>query len=345
MQYAQITVQKTFCLLGVIFFHTLLPFTTPIPFWKLYAAQSSAWADGLFTVANFTIIPSFIFASGFLLAKSRESKRGAVGALLGNRFKRLIVPWCMTMLFWLVPMYTLFAVPAYMHPAGTSLWAGYGLAVRGLFVDHLWFLLVLFWASLFWLICLPWVEKWGKMFGFVLALSAATLLQTFGQGLDWYCLRQTTGPLLYLYLGYLAYHSREQVDALLTQRAVPCLLAQVALVALCLPFAHHYLIFWFISCVSCVFTYQASLWTVRLAYARLQKNSVYTYFETNAFRYYLFHMPPALIVFMTLNSHVSLPPVSFILLSFCLTLAVTTAIVAASHALEKIPLYKILLNK
>ena len=59
------------------------------------------------------------------------------------------------------------------------------------------------------------------------------------------------------------------------------------------------------------------------------------WFERNGFRFYLFHLPTPLLVFMWLYKPLQLPPAAFVLLNVAITLAVTTVIVAASRKLEE----------
>ena len=126
-----------------------------MPHWKLYADTTAFGGDFAAALLLSALVPSFIFASGFLLEKTLQTSELSFGDILGSRIKRLLVPWFLIMLFWLVPLYTLFDIPAYQRPAGSSLLEAYAAGLQGRFVDHTWFLLVLFWASLFWLLCRP----------------------------------------------------------------------------------------------------------------------------------------------------------------------------------------------
>ena len=155
MHYPQVTRLKTLCLFFVIVLHALYPFASHTPFWSLYADTQAAGADIIIRFFGATLIPAFIFASGFLLEKTLQTQTLTFSDILGIKIKRLLAPWFFTMLFWLVPLYTLFDIPAYGRPAGSSLWEAYARGFPGLFTDHLWFLLALFWATLFWLICRP----------------------------------------------------------------------------------------------------------------------------------------------------------------------------------------------
>lgn len=336
MRYQEITLQKTFCLLGVIFFHAVLPFAAHNPFWQLYAVEKSIVATYLAALADYTIIPSFIFASGFLLASRMHCKQPSVWDNIKNRARRLLAPWFFTMLFWLVPLYTLFSIPAYMHPADATLAEGYRMGLQGRFTDHLWFLLVLFWTSAFWSLLLPLVKKRGRLLGAGLAVAAAVGMGLYGQSLSWYSIRQTSGPIIFFYFGYCVYHQQAMLKKLLTQHFVRWLPAVALALALLFPISYsNFGLVWLLQCCGCLLTYQLSLWGARTHYARLQANRFYQYFEKNAFRYYLFHMPTALLVFMLVEKQHLLAPLPAIGVIFIVTYGMTSGIVQASHVLQK----------
>ena len=161
MHHPQIALQKTLCLFLVMLTHASLPFTSHNPFWMVYADTQACGAGFLVKFFIFFLAPAVIFASGFLLEKTIQ-ETPCVGEVIAKRITRLIWPWLLATLFWLVPLYTLFDIPAYNRPEGTSFWTTVLAGLQGRFVEHLWFLLVLFWASLFWIIVRPlprYIEK------------------------------------------------------------------------------------------------------------------------------------------------------------------------------------------
>lgn len=392
MHHPQITLQKTVCLFGIIVFHALLPFTTQTPssFWKLYAATQAVGGDYIATLLSFTLVPSFIFASGFLLEKSMQSGP-AFSALLEKRIHRLLVPWFFVMLFWLVPLYTLVDIPAYNRPAGTSFGGALLAGLQGRFTDHLWFLLVLFWASLFWMICRPllerapepalpatftkpdlspWLEKarekaeslkpawvnpeWFRLHwetpvvpardlaGIGLAVVAAIVLRVGGKNLTWYCFSESAGPILFVYCGMLAYRHRDWLDTFLWKNFAKIFPLTAVPFLVLLPVGHgHFLLSWLLGVLGALLTYQLSLLLVRIGFPAKKTSGVYAFFERNTFRFYLFHVPTVLLVFMGLNTLDVLSPWLCILLTVVLTLLITAGVVLCSHKLEQTQLPKI----
>lgn len=334
--FPHITLQRTLCLLGVLFMHSAAPFMEGNPFWQLFADERSVTATALASYFGVILIPSFIFASGFLLAHSYEHKQRTFSEQLRNRAIRLLRPWLLTVLFWLVPLYTLFDLPSFNRPLHATLLEGYSVALRGLFAEHLWFLLVLFWVTLFWLLFLPIVRKTNQFIGLVIAVAAAALVQCFGSGLTWFCFWHTSGPLFFFYLGCLAYWHRERIDPLLIRFPRLLLLAlAVALAVLSQLTSASFVAICLISSLGCAFSYLLSLMLVQKGYQSLRSVALYRYFEEYSFRFYLFHMPTGLLAFKIVNG-TSLPVFFQIFLIFAICFAATSVTVTVSHHFEKI---------
>ena len=390
MHYPQIALQKTLCLLFVIAAHAVLPFTVNSPFWKLYAATPACGADVVAGIFMFSLIPSFMFASGFLLEKAMQDTP-CLGEVAGKRIKRLLWPWLLVMLFWLVPLYTIFDLPSYSRPEGASFWATLLAGLQGRFTDHLWFLLALLWASLFWLVAAPllkrapipccccsmtkpdlrpWIEKtramvikelpdWVKpewfalkaekilvpaadLAGIGLAFIVAVSIQVGGKDLTWFCFHEAAGPILYLYCGMLAYRHRDWLDALLWDNRLKLLPGLALPFLLLTPVGNtHFVLTWVLSILGALVTYTVCIVLVRTGFSIKKAVHYYAYFEKNSFRFYLFHMPVALLAFKGLNAMDFLSPWLTILATFVLTLAATAGIVHCSHALEQTQLPKI----
>ncbi len=335
MQFRSISLQKNLCLLGVVLLHAMLPFAEPGRFWQMFAPERSVFVTRATSFLDLFLVPSFFFASGFLAAMSEERRRRGVFEQLKNRGLRLLRPWFFTTLVWLAPLYAFFDLPAFNRPLHAGLVETYGLALRGLFTAHLWFLLVLFWTTAFWIVLLPLVRKlpFPDLAGGLIAICAALGMQLHGGGLTWFCLWKTNSSLIYFYLGLLAYRHREALDAFLLRRPLltPCLfVACAAVFSGKLPFYGH----WALSCLSCFFSYSLSLWATHNNLPIFQ-TKLFHRLEVDAFRYYLLHLPPALVLFKLVNNAFPLWPVGLqIALIFLGTLAVTGVVVAASRGLE-----------
>ena len=336
--FPHITLQKTLCLLGVLFIHAVLPFTEGNPFWKLYADERNAAATALASFCGAVLIPSFLFASGFLLANTLEhSRQRTLREQLASRARRLLRPWLLTVLFWLVPLYTLFDVPSFNRPLHTALMEGYSVALRGLFAEHLWFLLVLFWVTLFWLLLLPIVRRTNQFIGLLIAVAAAALVQYFGGGLTWFCLWEISAPLFFFYLGCLTYWRRERIDPLLMRFPLLLLFVLAAALAVLSPLSSaSFAATCLVSSLGCAFSYLLSLMLVRQGYQTLRAIAPYRYFEEHSFRFYLFHMPTGLLAFKFVNGTTELPTFLQIFVIFILCFAATSVVVFATCRLERL---------
>lgn len=337
MYYPHIALLKTVSLFLVVVMHCVIFFATPFPFWKLYAEAPQPFADLLTSVSGATIIQCFMLASGFLFAASWDSgKRTALQHAL-HRGRRLLLPWFAAGMLWVAPLYTLFRIPAFGHPADATLMETWKAVALGLFNDHLWFLLVLFWVTLFWIIALWAMQKCGRdttLVGGLAALVAALCMQNYGGGLAWYCLWETPTHILCYYMGIAAFRNHEKLDAFCRRRPLALAAGLLAMIVLLWPYAFAPVSGWAVSLLCALLGYHLFLLAAGV-YPRLKAFAPFAWFERNGFRFYLFHLPTPLVVFMWLYKPLQLPPVAFVLLNIAITLAVTTAIVAASRKVEE----------
>jgi peptidoglycan/LPS O-acetylase OafA/YrhL len=327
---------KTFCLLGVIFIHAVLPFTEPGGFWKFYAGRQSGAAEFFSFWGGLVLIPSFMLASGYLAALSAEKKGRNAPAYIAGRAKRLLVPWFLFMIFWMVPLYTFFDIPSYNRPEGYTLAQTYHAGLAGLFTDHLWFLLVLFWVDAFFAAMRPIVRRFGGLAVPALALAAALLVDGYGRGWTWYAVWEASGPLVWFGLGNILCRYRDGIEATLarypgTLFGMNAVLFVVA--AVCGTQATP-IVSWLTCCLGALVVFQACLYSAR-RHAWLRSFQPYRYFEDNAFRFYLFHMPGGYLTYKMLAAAGLSSPLPFMLLSFALNFCLTACIVALFNTAGK----------
>jgi surface polysaccharide O-acyltransferase-like enzyme len=333
---SHIALLKTLSLLGVILVHAMLPFTRPEGFWKFYAEQPSEVAEFFKFWGGFIIIPSFMLASGYLAALSEEKKLRRVHEYIAARIKRLLVPWFLLMVFWTVPLYTLFDIPSYNRPAGYTLAQTYQAALTGLFADHLWFLLVLFWVGLFFALIRPLEQRFGGLTGPALALVAALLMNVYGRELTWYAVWQTDGPLVWFGLGIALGRYRAGIGEAIARYPWALFCANAALFVVAAKYAAQTVpwVYWTTCGLGALGAFQACLHLAR-CHAVFRRFRLYRYFEDNAFRFYLFHMPGAYLCFKMLAAAGLTSPLPYMLSSFALNFCLTAGIVALVNALEK----------
>ena len=330
VQFKNISLIKNMALLCVVFAHCSMFFIEKNPFVVLYASEKSAFAIKAIMLISYFVIPVFMFASGFLLAKSCEKGRNNLLGLLVKRGKRLLVPYLLTGLLWLVPLYTWFDVLVYRRSAGTSLWSGYQAFLAGLFTDHLWFLLALFWVNVFFILLFP-LLNWSLTTGVLFSLAAAVIIQEFLQTVPYYKLDQTALPIVSALFGILVYRGQALVEALPTSRMRLIIGGLLGLVAVLLHFDQGNVYFgWIISITGCLLFYFCSTIFVQTKMAaQILYSRLYEWTERHSMQYYLFHMPFPYLFFRWFYPGLHISPVLFILLNLLTTIMVTTAVVLA----------------
>jgi peptidoglycan/LPS O-acetylase OafA/YrhL len=330
-----VTLLKTLSLISVIFLHAAYPFTVPEGFWKFYASRQSALAEALKFWGGLIVIPSFMFASGYLAALSEDRRPRKAAEYIANRAKRLLVPWFLLSVFWMAPLYTFFDIPAYNRPEGFSLGETYRAALSGLFTDHLWFLLVLFWVASFWAILQPLRKRFGLSSGLACAFAASLLMRYYGRGLTFYCVWQTDGPLLWFAAGCVLFRHRARFERAAARYPLPLFAVNAALFAALSRYSSQTPLLYWITCgLGALAAFQICLHLAR-RYEWLRQFRLYRYFEDNSFRFYLFHIPGVYLIFRILAATGMTAPWPLILLSFSLNVCLTAGIVAAANTLEK----------
>ena len=328
VQFKNISLMKNVALLCVVFAHCSMFFIEKNPFWMLFASEKSMFAIKAIFFMSYVIIPLFMFASGFLLAKSCEKAGGKLSGLFVKRVKRLLGPYLLTGLIWLVPLYTWFDIACYNRPAGTSLSGGYQAFLSGMFTDHLWFLLVLFWVDVFFILLFPLFRKsWLAGAGF--SLAAVWLIQEFLQAFPYYKLDQTALPILSALFGILAYRARALAEPQRGGRQRIFAGALLVLVSLFLYYDRgNIYLGWAISIAGCLLFYFLSTMFVRTKIAAVIIYSRgYKWMEKQGMKYYLLHMPFPYLIFLGFYSRLHLSPLLFMLLNLAGTLAATTLVV------------------
>jgi peptidoglycan/LPS O-acetylase OafA/YrhL len=333
---SHIDLLKTFCLLGVIFVHAVFPFTEPEGFWKFYADRQSGAAEFFKFWGGFVLIPSFMLASGYLAALSAERRQLSAPAYIAGRAKRLLVPWFLLMVFWMVPLYTFFDIPSYNRPEGYTLAQTYRVGLAGLFTDHLWFLLVLFWVDAFFAAMRPIVRRFGWPAGPVVALAAALLMNDYGRGLTWYAVWETSGPLVWFGLGSILYRYRDGIGKTLARcpRMLFGMNAGLFVGTAMFGTQTTSVVYWLTCCLGALAVFQVCLYSAR-RHSWFRGFPLYRYFEDNAFRFYLFHMPGGYLTYKMLAAAGLSSPLPFMLLSFALNFCLTACIVALFNRLKK----------
>ena len=153
----------------VMFSHCMLFYGNELMFPEK-AEFSSPTVIAICKVMDIILMTSFVFCSGFLYAAGFEKKR-TMSEEIGSRAKRLLIPYYLYGTFIMVPVYTFFDFRCYGRDKGASLAEGYKNMLLGVFSDHLWFLWLLFWVSLFFILIKPLLKGKGLIIAALLTFA------------------------------------------------------------------------------------------------------------------------------------------------------------------------------
>ncbi len=191
---------KTITMFLVIFCHSLL-FFADNPYWLFNADYKNDTAIFLCDFLNCTVVPIFVFCSGFLFQVSIQKKEIITIKAIIKRAKRLLLPYLLYGFLWLVPTYTIFDIPSYGRPKGSSLIYGYKSMLLGQFSDVSWFLLMLFWVSVIWIILRKLLKKERLIIGVVVTALLYFVTHYLLSGVGYYTLNQIDVFIVIFFVG------------------------------------------------------------------------------------------------------------------------------------------------
>lgn len=208
-----IDLSKTIAMFLVILCHSLL-FFADNPYWLLNADYKSNTAEFLYNMFSCTVIPMFVFCSGFLFQLSLQKRELVTVTAVIGRAKRLLLPYLLYGILWLVPTYTLFDVPSFGRPEGTSLIYGYKSMLLGQFSDVAWFLLMLFWVSVIWIILRELLKKERIIIGAAAAVVLYIAAHTLLSEISYYKLNQIDIYILIFFVGASFFWIADKINKL-----------------------------------------------------------------------------------------------------------------------------------
>ncbi len=311
---------KTASLTGVVVLHCMLFYSIEQMFAE-HAEQPDRIVSFLCNYLNAILISSFVCCSGFLFANNIIVKKRTVLYSIKDRFKRLVVPYFLYGAFWLVPTYTFFDIETYGRDKGTGLLEGYKSMLLGVFSDHLWFLLMLFWVTLVFILMTPLFKKklLPVMFIIVLGLS---LLVEYCVDFPYYKVTQVSTYLLPFFLGVVLYFFFEKLDSLPTAVTGTAAAVFGAAALLYDRFCDSGIVpYWGLKLCGACFTWFLFLTLNRSErMLKFRDSRIMKYTREHSMRMYLLNCPFVYIYFRILNPMVGDNPVICILANFVLTM-------------------------
>ena len=203
---------KTFAILLVIFYHCILFYKNPSPFWPLNAGIALPSIITLKSFIGVCLVPSLVLCSGFLFLLSTRNHPRSRLEMIKNKVKRLVWPYFLYGALWLVPLYTFFDIPTMGRSLHTDFVSGFLAMCTGIFTDHLWFLLALFWATLFFIIIRNFLDGKKLIVAGALTVIATVCIELFLADIEYYCIGESGPFFIVFFVGILLYHFNEKIE-------------------------------------------------------------------------------------------------------------------------------------
>ena len=188
-KYNYIDFMKTMAMFMVIVAHCTL-FFSDNEFWPIKADQESVLLRWICNFVVLSVVPIFTFAAGFLLQLSLQKNKDSRVGLIRKKAVRLLIPYYIYGILWLVPTYTFFDIPSYGRDKGASLIEGYKAMALGEFSDVAWFLLMLFWVTLIWILLKGLLKKENLIYGAIVSLTIFFVVHFFLQEIYYFKISQ-----------------------------------------------------------------------------------------------------------------------------------------------------------
>lgn len=338
MKYSQISLLKFIAFITVVFYHCAMPFDIEHYYWRVYSPNTLPYLKSYIEFVGYFCVPAFLFCSGFLFCHSVIGKEKDTKYLLKSKTKRLIVPYLKVGIFYFVPMYFIFKVPVFAHAIEDDIFTSYLNFFKGDFVDHLWFIHILFFSTLFWIVFKTLLEKRSLILGLIVASCAYYTIVTYLMPLEYYHFNYISGPILYMYLGALVYQFKTIFD-----KTIFCLFTLViCALTIGILFSIYHKTYDFpgvaISLLMGLFMYALLKLIPARFYTLIENISFYKFIETRALEVYVYHMPIPLIMQLYLYDYflkLNLPPIAFIPLNAIATILIACALVKAIELVKK----------
>ena len=294
---------KTFAILLVVFYHCMHFYKNPSPFWPLTASIASPSVITLAAFLKDCLVPSLILCSGFLFLLSTRNHPRSRWEMLKKKVKRLIWPYFIYGALWLVPLYTFFDIPTMGRPLHADFVSGFLAMCMGIFTDHLWFLLPLFWATLFFIIIRNLLDGKKLILSGALTVIAAVCIELFLSHIHYYCISESGPFFIVFFVGILLYHFNEKIEKWNSKIYCIISLALFAVLGLIIYSNIHNTVVSYIGDISGALLFYFIFMAVsRTSFSdKLNQSRFYNFCESRSMNIYLLNCPFMHIYFILLN--------------------------------------------
>ena len=327
-KYNYIDLAKTIAMFLVILFHSLL-FFTDNPHWLFTADYRNDTATFLSNILNCTVVPLFVFCSGFLFQLSTQKREMSTGANILKRAKRLLLPYFLYRIFWLVPTYSIFDIPAYGRPKGSSLIYSYKSMLIGQFNDVSWFLAMLFWVSIIWIILRKFLKKERIIIGAIVAIALYFITHQLLAEMNYYALNEIDIYIVIFFVGASFFWITDKIY----ERSIPVLLLiSIPGILICAILAQYAsLNYWLYSVVAIIMPVVMIIFTMGLCkcafMGKIGNTRIYKWLLKHNMDIYLMQAPGMYLSFMMVYPAVGWNCFLCVVICYIVTIAIDFVIV------------------
>lgn len=325
-RYVYIDFLKTITLFSVIVGHCSLFFSAN-PFWLIKAEQESIllrWFSNLILVSA---VPIFVFSSGFVFQICLQNNKSNPNwvELIKNKTVRLLIPYFIYGVLYLVPLWTLFDIPSFGRERGTSLIDGYKAMLMGQFSEVAWFLLLLFWVTLIWILLNRLLRKRYIFYGAIVSVLLYFAAHFFLAEISYYKLSQIDIYIVCFFVGAAFSYISDFIYNKVTKWIL--ILGSLLGIIGCLFLSQLSTELYIVECALRIatpilfLTFSMGLCHTKMV-EKIERTATYNWLRKNSFYLYLFQVPGIYIIFELIYPLIGTNPllctfVLFILTTLC----------------------------
>ena len=319
-RFEYITDAKTAAVLGVVLLHCMLFFAKE-DYYTERAAYSSGAVEYLSNILNSSLVSSLVCCSGFLFALGVLDKGKTMGDLLKSRARRLLLRYYLYGALWLVPLYTLFDISCWGREKGASLLETYKSMALGVFSDHLWFLLMLYWVSVVFILMIPLLRRGLIPVVGIIAMALAVVIELYCT-FEYFKIGQISTYLPCFFVGICLFRYKEKLEKLPS----PVLWGLTACFFVTTLFYQrfsdvHFTLYWFFKACGAVFVVLLFMATARIPkLTGLRNTGIISFARQHSLTLYLLNLPIVYIYFRLLNPVIGDNMIVCILANYVLTM-------------------------
>ncbi|MCR1849934.1 acyltransferase [Paeniclostridium sordellii] len=281
-------------------------------------------------------MPLFVFISGYIYNHSKETlyKYNSIKDFIIGKWKRLIIPYILTGIVFMIPLQTFFSV--YEDKESFIVDKAIKYIILAQRPGHLWYLLMLFNLFIIFTIIEERLNRNSVVFNLVIleiiSMISIKLPNTYYISSAFYY-------LIYFYIGYILCRNVHRVKRTLINNSKKYLIANILLFNINYILINYIKVYGILTklvilflnsiiailAIICLFTYTLKLADNRYMLNKIIKNKNYKLINKHNFKIYLLHQPIMLSI-ISMMKRVDIMPEAFYLVLFLVSLIISILI-------------------